>query len=84
MTTPTGARAQLLQRMDTRAAQLADQEPAVEHAQLYSGGSMLVRPATYDLVYPLDEWIEHSTRHGGRVFRRTILVIEDWHEVTPR
>jgi hypothetical protein len=56
----------------------------VEHAQLFAGGSMLIRNADADVerVYPLAEWIGHETRKGGRIFRRKIVVIEDWSEVT--
>lgn len=58
-------------------------EPVVEHAILMSGGGMQVRPdddRTND-VYPLAEWICGKQRFGGRVFTRTIIVVEDWREV---
>lgn len=32
-------------------------------------------------VYPLTEWITHNQRDGGRVYRRRIIVVEDWIEV---
>jgi hypothetical protein len=55
-----------------------------EYAQLYSGGSMLVRNAhpEVDRIFPLADWIKASTRGGGRVYRRVITVVEDWEEVT--
>lgn len=56
---------------------------AVEHAQLYTDGSMLVRSddPTIERIYPLPKWIKQHTRNGGRVFRRTVIVVEDWDEV---
>ena len=60
-------------------------EPVVEHAQLMSGGGMCVRNPHPDIdrIFPLAEWIDHHTRHGGKVYRRTVVVIEDWTEVKP-
>lgn len=55
----------------------------VEHGQLYSGGDLLVwaRGEDVECVYPPDLRIEHAQRNGGRVFRRRIVVLEDWTEV---
>lgn len=33
-----------------------------------------------EAVYPLAEWIQHELR-SGKVYRRTIIVVEDWAEV---
>lgn len=54
-----------------------------EHAQLYAGGSMLVRPndPECERVWPTSEWSQAMTKLGGRVFRRTIIVVSDWEEV---
>lgn len=56
----------------------------VEHAILYAGGSMLVRPNDPEVerIYPLTEWIHGERRSGGKVYRRTVVVVEDWQEVT--
>ena len=54
-----------------------------EHATMMSGGGMHVRidlPEVED-IYPLAEWIEHNQRFGGKVYRRRIIVVEDWAEV---
>lgn len=54
-----------------------------EHAIMMSGGGMHVRsddPHTED-VYPLEEWIPDVQRHGGKVYTRKIIVVENWHEV---
>lgn len=58
----------------------------VEHAQLMSDGGMHVRwdDPEAERIYPLNKWIKGNSRGGGRVFRRTIVVIEDWTEVTDR
>lgn len=58
----------------------------VEHAEGYRSGSMLVRPddAHTERVWPLTEWIPDKQEHGGRVYRRTIVVVEDWREVPRR
>lgn len=60
-------------------------EPVVEHAILMSGGSMQVRPDDphIERIYPLNLWVEHSQRHGGKVYARTVIVVDDWHEVEP-
>lgn len=58
-------------------------EPVVEHALQMSGGSMQVRNdgAHIERVYPLAQWIPDQQRFGGKVYRRTVIVVEDWHEV---
>jgi hypothetical protein len=55
----------------------------VEHAILYSGGSMLVRPNDpgVEAVWPLADWIRAHRRNGGRVYRRRVVVVEDWQEM---
>lgn len=61
-------------------------ETVVEHAVLMSGGGMHVRYEDPEIerIYPLAQWIEHGHRFGGRVYRRTVIVVEDWEEVSPR
>jgi len=62
---------------------VADGEPVVEYAILMSGGGMHVRPEDPEIeaVYPLEKWIPNQQRFGGRVYRRTVVVVEDWEEV---
>lgn len=77
-------------------AQLAGTEPygpapvdpdaysaVVEHAVRYTGGAMLVRNPSPDIeaIFPLDLWVTSEKRFGGKVYRRTIVVIDDWKEV---
>lgn len=58
-------------------------KPIVEHAILMSGGSMQVRNADEQIerIYPLERWIPDHQRFGGKVYRRTVIVVEDWTEV---
>lgn len=59
-------------------------QPVVEHAILMSGGSMQVRPDDpgMERIDPLARWTERHQRHGGKVYTRTVIVVEDWHEVS--
>jgi hypothetical protein len=58
-------------------------EEVTEHAQLMSGGGYHVRNGDPEIekIYPLAEWIVHSQRFGGKVYRRVVIVVEDWTEV---
>jgi hypothetical protein len=58
-------------------------EPITEHAILMSGGSMQARPngGHIERVYPLAQWVPDNQRFGGKVYRRTVIVVEDWWEV---
>lgn len=55
-----------------------------EYAIRMSGGGMHVRNPAPEIVrvYPLAEWIEGETRLGGHVYRRRVIVVSDWEEVT--
>lgn len=53
----------------------------IEHALLYAGGSMLVRPDDIEQYYPLAKWIESHNRQGAQVYRRTVGVIKGWERV---
>lgn len=57
-------------------------EILVEHAVLMAGGDMCVRNTDplIERVYPLALWIEGRQR-SARVFRRRVVVVEDWVEV---
>lgn len=54
-----------------------------EHAISLSGGSMEVRTNDPDVekIYPVERWIENTKRHGRKVYRRVIIVVDDWKEV---
>jgi len=34
-------------------------------------------------IYPLERRIKHRFRHGQGTYRRTIIVVSDWEEITP-
>lgn len=58
-------------------------EPITEHAIRMSGGGMQIRNGGphVEKIFPLAEWIESEQRYGGRVWRRTVIVVDDWREV---
>lgn len=58
-------------------------EPIVEYASEYTGKSMLIRycDEQVESIYPLKDWIRNQQRFGGKVYRRKIIVIDDWEEV---
>jgi hypothetical protein len=59
--------------------------PVTEHAHLMSGGGFHVwnTEPYIEKVYPLAQKIEHGQRFGGHVYRRRVIVVEDWTEVAP-
>lgn len=59
-------------------------ETAVEYANEMSGGGLHVWNTEPDIleIYPLADKIRHGLRHGGKVYRRRVIVVEDWEEVT--
>lgn len=61
-------------------------EPIVEYANEYTGKSMLIafRDEETESIYPLENWIRNQQRFGGKVYRRKIIVVEDWEEVPPQ
>lgn len=58
-------------------------KPVVEHAIQMSGGGMHIRSDDPEIerIYPLAEWIPAQQRFGGKVWHRTVIVVEDWTEV---
>jgi hypothetical protein len=61
----------------------APAEHVTEHAVRMSSGAMTVRydHPDIDRIFPLAEWIRTEQRFGGRVWRRRIIVVDDWEEV---
>lgn len=62
-----------------------EQPIVVEHAIGMSGGSMQVRNDHPEIerIYPLAKWIPDHQRHGGKVYTRRVIVVDDWTEVPP-
>jgi len=58
-------------------------EPVTEHAEQYTSGAMLVRNSALEVerVYPLEQWVPDQQQHGGRIFKRRVIVVDDWTEV---
>ena len=58
-------------------------EVVTEHAQLMSGGGFHVwnTEPYIEEIYPLAEKIKAGQRFGGKVYRRRVIVVEDWTEV---
>lgn len=56
-------------------------EVVTEYAQQMGSGEYRVRWPGADKVYPLAEWIADRREDGGKVYRRCIIVVEDWQEV---
>ena len=54
-------------------------DPIEEHGVQIAGGAMHVRP-TGDKGADAD-WIAHEQEQGIPVLTRTVIVVEDWHEV---
>ncbi len=54
-----------------------------EHGHLMSGGGVNVWPDDPEIldIYPLAKRIEHGKKHGGRVLRRRIIVVDEWEEI---
>lgn len=54
-----------------------------EYATQMSGGGFHVRNDEPEIeeIYPLAKWIPAQQRFGGKVYRRRIIVVEDWTEV---
>lgn len=63
------------------AGMLAADPPVVEHALGYKSGDMQVRWSGADRIYPLADWIPAQQEHGGKVYRRTVVVVDGWTEV---
>lgn len=58
-------------------------EQVVEHAIQMSSGAMQVRfdDPEIERIFPLADWIKSEQRFGGKVYRRVVVVVEDWEEV---
>ena len=72
------------ERLEAFLAGFADrQPPEVEYGELLSsGGYQTWNTEPYiEKIYPLAERLEHHRQHG-KVYRRQIIVLDDWTEVT--
>ena len=55
-----------------------------EYGQLYSGGGFLTFNDKMEVEerWPMADRIKAGMRHGGHVYRRAIIVLSDWEEMT--
>jgi hypothetical protein len=62
---------------------MTNRKPTVEYGQLYRGGDVQVfnPDPEIDRIYPMAERVRHGRRNGGKVLRRVVIVLEDWHDV---
>jgi hypothetical protein len=75
---------QLVRNMlEAAAPSMVAGEPVTEHAVQYKSGDMKVRcdDPEVERIYPLEQWIPSEQRFGEKVWRRRIVVLEDWTEV---
>lgn len=54
-----------------------------EYAVRMSDGGYHIRSSSPEVerIYPLRQWVIDNRLNGDRVYRRRIVVIQDWHEV---
>jgi hypothetical protein len=53
-------------------------EQLTEYATTSKGGTMFVRPQGIEEYYPLADYVKNE----GKVYRRTVIVVSDWEEVS--
>ena len=70
--------------LDAAAPLLAESVAVTEYGQLMSGGGFQTFNDSPEIeeIYPLAKRIEAGMRFGGHVYRRRIVVVEDWEEIT--
>jgi len=58
-------------------------EPVTEHGILMSDGGFHVRNPAPEIerIFPAAEWIQHLIRSGAHVYRRRVIVVEEWIEI---
>lgn len=82
---PTSPNLREIERLRARVVAL-ERDTITEHGERMSGGGFHVRASEADVpgledIYPLEQWIRSQQRFGGKVYRRKIIVVEDWTEV---
>jgi hypothetical protein len=62
---------------------MPDPEVIEEYGQLFGSGDVKLWDLSPELVeiYPMAKRIEYGKRHGGRVLRRRVIVVDEWEEV---
>lgn len=59
-------------------------EVTTEYGLLMSSGGFLIRNTDpmVEQIYPTPEWARNETFTGGHVYRRRIVIQEEWEEIT--
>lgn len=62
---------------------MSTDEPITEYGQLMAGGGFHTFNLTPELeaIYPLADRIRAGQMHGGQVYRRRIIVVEEWSKL---
>lgn len=57
--------------------------PIVEYGQQMAGGTFMLWhiDAETETIYPLGKRLFHAMRYGGEVYRRRVIVVEEWAKV---
>lgn len=55
-----------------------------EYGQLFSGGGFLTfnESPEVEAIFPLADRLRAGMQHGGHVYRRRVVVVSDWEEIT--
>lgn len=54
-------------------------ESVEEHGYMVLGGGVTVWPA--DSAYSLESRVDAARRHGSRVVRRRVIMVDEWEEI---
>lgn len=62
---------------------MADPQQVTEYGLLMSDGGYQIRwgDPEVEKIYPTSRWASHQIRYGCQVFRRKVIVVEDWAEI---
>jgi hypothetical protein len=57
--------------------------PVMEYGEMLTSGGFQTWNTEPDIlaIYPLAERIKNARRFNGKVYRRRIIVVDDWEEV---
>jgi hypothetical protein len=59
-----------------------DRDELTEYALRREDGTMVIRtPGPTEALYPAEHWARDQRALGQRVFRRRVIVVEDWAEL---
>lgn len=58
----------------------------IEYGLLMSGGGFQTRcdDPEIEKIYPTAKWAAHQIKSGGHVYRRRIVILQDWEEISAK